>query len=274
MAKLFSVASWNVEHFKGDPLRVKRVVDYLALQKPDVFGLYEVEGARVFDTISTRMPNYTFQITEGPQTQEILIGVKKSLTAFITQKTTFKSGTTHMRPGQLVTITKNGKNYALLFLHIASGSNPRGMGLRDDMIERAIKFRKKLDDAEGGSGKARYLFLGDLNTMGLKYPYNKSIKASTEIRKADARAKRKDIVRLEKTHPNTWWNGSLGRYDPSNLDHVYASNNLKFKSFTANDGSKASIDVRGWVEETTTAKQDKWIKRYSDHALLYIEIHS
>lgn len=76
------------------------------------------------------MPNYTFQITEGPKTQEILIGVKKTLTAFITHKTTFKSGTTHIRPGQLVTVTKNGKNYALLFLHIVSGTNPRGMGLR------------------------------------------------------------------------------------------------------------------------------------------------
>lgn len=274
MAKVFSVASWNIEHFKGDPSRVDRVVDFLALQKPDVFGLYEVEGARVFESISSRMPNYTFQITEGPQTQEILIGVKKNLTAFITQKTTFRSGTTHMRPGQLVTVTKNGTNYALLFLHIASGSNPRGMGLRDDMIERAIKFRKDLDKAEGGPGQAHYLFLGDLNTMGLKYPYQKSIEATTEIRKIDARAKRKGMMRLEKTHSNTWWNGSTGRYDPANLDHVYASDNLTFKMFNANDGSKVPVDVRGWVEESTITQQDDWISQYSDHALLYFEIHS
>jgi len=29
MARLFSLASWNAEHFKGDPTRVRRVVDYL-----------------------------------------------------------------------------------------------------------------------------------------------------------------------------------------------------------------------------------------------------
>lgn len=80
--------------------------------------------------------------------------------------------------------------------------------------------------------------------MGLKYPYSKSIDANTELRKADARAKQMDIVRLDKTYPNTWRNGSTGKYNQSNLDHVYASDNLKFKSFSAIDGSKAAIDVR------------------------------
>jgi hypothetical protein len=32
MAKAFSVASWNVEHFKGDPERVGRVVALLEAQ--------------------------------------------------------------------------------------------------------------------------------------------------------------------------------------------------------------------------------------------------
>ena len=44
MARLFSLASWNVEHFKGDPTRVRRVVDYLKGLEPDVFALLEVEG--------------------------------------------------------------------------------------------------------------------------------------------------------------------------------------------------------------------------------------
>jgi hypothetical protein len=151
MAKIFSVASWNVEHFKDDPSRVTRVIDFLDKQKPDVFGLYEVEGATVFDALVQAMPGYTFQITEGPQTQEILVGVRKTLTAFITQKVEFRSGTTHMRPGQLVTVVKDGVNYALLFLHLASGNDPRGMGLRDDMLERAFEFRKVLDPSIAAS---------------------------------------------------------------------------------------------------------------------------
>ena len=81
MPKLFSVASWNVEHFKDDPTgqRIARVVDFVKAQDPDVFGIYEVEGATVFDALVTQMPNYTFQITEGVETQEILIGVKKTV---------------------------------------------------------------------------------------------------------------------------------------------------------------------------------------------------
>ena len=275
MAKVFSIASWNVEHFRGDATRVKRVVKYLKDQKPDVFGLYEVEGSSIFNTLVTEMPDYTFQITEGPQTQEILVGVHKNLTAFITQKVTFKAGTTHMRPGQLVTVVKNNKNYALLFLHLASGSNPRGMGLRDEMLERAFEFRRKLDKAEGGAGKARYVFLGDLNTMGLKYPFKKSIDADTEIRKWDKYAGRKKIKmhRLDKTHPFSWSNGSNSRYKPSSLDHVYASDNLKFKKFGGTNAEPQLVAVRGWVEEPTVAREDKWIERFSDHSLLYFEIH-
>ena len=185
MAKLFSVASWNVEHFKDDPSRIARVVDFVKAQNPDVFGLYEVEGAMVFDALVGRMPGYTFQITEGPETQEILVGVRKTLTAFITQKVEFRSGTTSMRPGQLVTITIDGTHYALLFLHLASGNDPRGMGLRDDMLERAFEFRRTLDKAAGGEGKARYMFLGDLNTMGMDYPFDRSIVPDIELRKWD-----------------------------------------------------------------------------------------
>ncbi len=29
MAKAFSIASWNVEHFKGDPTRTDRVIQFL-----------------------------------------------------------------------------------------------------------------------------------------------------------------------------------------------------------------------------------------------------
>lgn len=274
MAKIFSVASWNVEHFKDDASRVGRVIDFLSQQNPDVFGLYEVEGAEVFTKLVSSMPGYTFQITEGQQTQEILIGVKKSLTAFITQKIEFRSGTTHMRPGQLVTVTKNGTHYALLFLHLASGSDPRGMGLRDDMLERAFDFRKTLDKAEGGTGNAHYMFLGDLNTMGMEYPFDRDIEAETELRKWDRYGARKAIGmrRLEKSHLNSWSNGSQSSIPPSNLDHVFASSNLSFKSYAKAGGGTAEVDVRGWVNEPTTAAQDKWIDRFSDHSLLYFEI--
>ena len=39
MAKVLSFASWNVEHFAGQPERVARVVGLLNEVDPDVFAL-------------------------------------------------------------------------------------------------------------------------------------------------------------------------------------------------------------------------------------------
>ena len=62
-------------------------------------------------------------------------------------------------------------------------------------------------------------------------------------------------------------NGSSSRLKPSNLDHVVASDHLKFKQFNG-----ADVRVLGWPEEPTPAAQDLWIKRFSDHAILYFEV--
>jgi hypothetical protein len=277
MAKAFSVASWNVEHFKSDPGRVGRVVGFMSAQQPDIFGLYEVEGATIFGELVAQMPGYTFQITEGQQTQEILIGIRKGLTAFITQKTEFRSGTTHMRPGQLVTVVRNGINYSLLFLHLASGPDPRGMGLRDDMLLRAMEFRRDLDKAYGGPGQARYLFLGDLNTMGFDYPFGRGFDAAAELQKWDREARRSKYAmrRLVKTHPQSWSNGSTSALAPADIDHVFASNNLAFKVFKRPlDGADAQVALRGWVDAATPAAADAWIRDYSDHSLMYFEVQA
>ena len=152
MPKAFSVASWNVEHFKNAPSRVGDVIALLASLDPDVFALYEVEGKDVFGELVARMPGYQFHITEGPQVQEILVGVRSGFTAFFTQKIEFKSGNSAMRPGALLTLTVAGQSYPILFLHLSSGPDPRGWGLRDDMLERALEFRRTLQ-ASAAPGK-------------------------------------------------------------------------------------------------------------------------
>src|SRR5687767_892977 len=115
MAKAYSLLSWNVEHFKKDAARVARVVGVVKQQDPDVFALYEVEGKEVFGEITSAMPGYTCHITEGPQVQEILVGIRNSFTAFFTQRIQFKSGVSMMRPGALLTLTIAGKHYPILF---------------------------------------------------------------------------------------------------------------------------------------------------------------
>lgn len=272
MAKAFSVLSWNVEHFGASapnkPPRkpVGPIIDLVAQQRADVVAIYEVTGATVFNEVTAKMPNYTFHITEGPQTQEILVGVKKTFSAFFTQRVEFNSGVTVLRPGALLTITVAGVNYCLLFLHLKSLTDPRGFGLRDDQTERALKFRTVLD--KSSAGHANYIFMGDLNTMGMTLNFSdKDLTAEEEIARLKARCSSRRLTILEKNEPATFWPGSRSSLPPSNLDHVVASDHLKFRNFNG-----VPVSVRGWPQEPTDAKRDKWTAKFSDHAMLFFEV--
>jgi len=280
MAKAFSVASWNVEHFGAKDKNRRRpkkpiepIIEYLASQRADVLAIYEVVGSVVFEEMVTRMPEYQFNITEGPQSQEILVGVKKTFTSFFTQKLEFKSGSAALRPGALLTLVVDGVNYPLLFLHLKSLSVPKGFGLRDDMIERAISFRKVLDRAHkraGGVGRSNFVFLGDLNTMGMNLTYSgKDITGAEEIERLRRRLGYRSVEMkiAQKNADATYWPGQNSSYDPANLDHVVAADHLVFRNF-----SGAEVDVRGWVEESTDHAKDRWAENFSDHALLYFEV--
>ena len=269
MAKAFSVASWNVEHFRSQrrDSRVEDVLAFLDEQRPDVFALYEVEGSRVYETLTTALPKYTFHITEGAQVQEILLGVKPGLTAFFTQKTEFRSGVSLLRPGALLTVRVAGQSYPMLFLHTKSGTDPRGLGLRDDMLTRALDFAKVLDRATPDGKPANYIFLGDFNIMGMQYRYvrERDIMADKELLKLQRGAPRRQMKVLDKDEPFTWWGG--GSIDPSSLDFVVAREHLRFKQFGGFD-----VSVRGWPKLETRDERLEWVRRYSDHALLYFEV--
>jgi hypothetical protein len=267
MTRAFSLASWNVEHFRNPDSRADRVVDFLVdLGPPDVFALYEVEGKEVFDELVTKMSGFTFHITEGPQVQEILVGVRSDLTAFFTQRTEFKSGLWALRPGALLTLTIEGEVYPILFLHTKSGVEPLGLGLRDDMLRRALEFKKVLEAAAGSV--PNYMFLGDLNTMGMEYTYlrERDITAELEVLKAANFAEGRGMKLLAKDEPATWWNGGAG-LPPSNLDQVVAVEHMTFTNF---DG--AEVTVLGWPKEPTPTAQRSWITDYSDHGCLYLEV--
>ena len=120
MAKAFSVASWNCEHWKNKDPRNARRVEFLAAQKADVVALYEVEGSEVWRTVMEGLPGYSFFITEGRNTQEILLWIGPGVTAFLTQKIEFQAENAFMRPGALLTVRVDDHYYALLFLHVAS----------------------------------------------------------------------------------------------------------------------------------------------------------
>lgn len=270
MAKILSFLSWNVENFHNDPPRVDRVIDLIVDQDPDVFGLYEVKGSAVFNAVTQKMPGYTFSITESAGVPEILVGTRNTFSAFVTQKDTLQSGVPTLRPGALATVQAGGESYSFLFLHLKSFPAPRDWGLRDDMFSRVASLKRAIDKAVPG-GDANFIALGDINTMGLKAPYNdvSDMTGADELAFVDARmdANHTRMRRLSKSHHESWWNGK-DNWDPSALDHVYAAKHLNFANFGGSE-----IRVTGWVNEPTTPKKKKWIDEFSDHSLLYGEIH-
>ncbi|HEU5142145.1 MAG TPA: endonuclease/exonuclease/phosphatase family protein [Solirubrobacterales bacterium] len=273
MAKAFSVASWNCEHWKEGDRRNRDRIKFIASQKADVLALYEVEGKEVWRALMDGLPGYSFFITEGQNTQEILVGVASRVTTFLTQKIEFQSRDTYMRPGAFLTVRVDGSDYSLLFLHVASMTDARGFGLRTDMVDRALEFKDYLDKA--ARRNANFIFLGDLNAMGLDYVFGKEeppgrkllrgrVSAEQELDRLAYVAGKRRMRLLGKTADSTWGKKSGAR---SNLDHVVASQQLRFKSF----GGK-EVEVRGWPQLSDEAEQAKWIGRYSDHALLYFEV--
>lgn len=271
MAKVLSFLSWNLENFNNDNTRVNRVVDAIAAKNPDLFGIYEVKGAQVFAAMVSKMPGYTFTITESESVPEILIGVKSGLTGFVTQRDELNSKVPSLRPGALATITKNGKNYPFLFLHLKSFTAPRDWGLRDDMFQHVASLKRTLDKLPPAGEKANFVALGDLNTMGVSPAYNNvtDFDGAQELAFVENRmsAAVNGMRLLSKTHNETWWNGK-DNWQTSDLDHVFAADHLNFRSF-----SGADIEVSGWVNKTTDNAKRGWIDKFSDHAMLYGEIH-
>jgi exonuclease III len=271
MAKAFSVASWNVEHLQdGDPRNAARM-EFLAGQKPDVLALYEVEGKEVWREVMAAFPKYSFFITEGQNTQEILIGIGPKVTGFLTQKVEFAGRNTYMRPGAFLTVRAGDTDYSLLFLHVASDNDPRGFGLRADMIDRAFRFRDVLDKAAGG--RANYMFLGDLNLMGMDFEHAKvagriqrvQVTAQLEVARLGYVGGAAKMRVLPKTRTATWRDLD----QTSDLDWVVAADHLQFRKFAGGN----EVDVRGWPA-LPAAQQVQWTRDFSDHGLLYFEVQA
>jgi hypothetical protein len=144
--------------------------------------------------------------------------------------------------------------------------DPRGLGLRDDMLERALDFaatlQRRVED-----GPVNYIFLGDFNIMGMQYRYvrERDIVATQELRKLEQGAKRKKMKVLDKDEPNTWWGG--GKLAPSNLDFVVARDHIPFKKFGGSE-----VSVRGWPKIAEPDEQLRWVREMSDHGLLFFEV--
>ena len=134
------------------------------------------------------------------------------------------------------------------------------------MVHRIRDLKKALDEQADGQHGANFIAIGDFNTLGMDVTYyDPDVAEADEIERYERVFGARDLKRLSKSHEYTWWNGTDSSYEPSNLDHAFASEHLDFE--TLDNG--AELTVKGWPEESGDAAKTDWIERYSDDALLY-----
>ncbi len=265
------ILSWNVEHFKGGS-KVEPVADLIKKANPDVFALYEVENLDVLQLMRTHFPTFSFQITDGPEVQEILVGYRNMNTyqATFTQKREFKAYNPALRPGAMLTLRRQNKYLNLLFLHTDSGTDAAAFGNRAEMFDKIWKVKEAITKMSGIDG--HLIVTGDFNTMGLFFPTkskkNEAVPADREIHVLGETAVQSKMVMLDKEFDITWNNNTLA----SNLDHVLVSDQLSFKKLgTRADGTPFHVAVRGW-QQLSGADRKKFINDVSDHCALIMEV--
>lgn len=272
MARLFSFASWNIEHFVGRQERFDRVVDVLMDNgPPDVFGIFEVQSSTtVFNEFTTRMPTHQFFITVTPQSPiDTLVGVSRDFTAFYEQRNELTAGMPTLRPGALVTLSINNQSYTLLFVHLKAMDKPVAWGLRDDMVHHIRNLKRRLDQILNGN--ANFIALGDYNAVGLNVTFSdKDMADAEELFRYRRVLGVRNLTLVPKDRNETLWNGPGSSDPPADADHVFASDHLDIRPGDQGIG----VSVKGWPELQTDAAKGKWINELSDHALIYGEVHA
>jgi hypothetical protein len=284
----FTFLVWNVEKFKATNVnRIRKVAKLITDQDPDVFCILEFMGKSPRTTpsqkkgtarklISKYLTDYDFGLTDSDMRIEILTGWKRNkfAQALYTQRGELDVNNPDLRPGGLLSVREVGETsfHNLLFLHTDSGRNKKDYNNRQEMFKKIWKMKKALQGLPIQNGSARFIALGDLNTMGRKgYPNSPSISATKEINKLKSDAQAKGMRVLSKSFDKTWSTPSGSTQ--SNLDHVIASNDLSFQTwtFTNNPTLNFEIEVKGWNELTGNDRKT-FITSISDHCSLWGEI--
>lgn len=261
---------WNIENFEGDNgARAEAVVNHIKVANADVLGFSEIKDkAALRSILQESLIDYDFGITDGQQGIELLAGWKKNTfdQALFTQRREFKAGNTHLRPGSLLSIKRASRYLNLLFLHTDSGRKDRDYNNRQDMFEKVWSLRERLSEIEGSS--TEMLVLGDLNTMGRQARGDQpEITGNEEIANLAKDSRANGMTLLDKDYGETWAqvNGRGHITLSSNLDHVIATNGLRFTSTPA-------VMVRGWNNVTSDAERFEFVEKISDHCSIQVEV--
>jgi endonuclease/exonuclease/phosphatase family metal-dependent hydrolase len=262
-----SFAVWNIEKFKYNPQRVRAVGQLIAKHDPDVIGILEFLDKNAARRLvrSEHLAGYDFAFTDSARSIEILVGWRRGKfdQVLYTQRRELQAGNVNLRPGGLLSVLPRQQEVFtnFLFLHTDSGKDAQAFANRKLMLEKVWGLQERLGVLAEQQGEARLIVLGDLNTMG----QTNGATAAEEIAALAQAALANGMRVLPKTHPHTWSSDGVRK---SNLDHVMASSELRFKAQTP---APTEVLVDGWVNRSGEDRVN-FVKNISDHSLLFGEL--
>jgi exonuclease III len=263
-----SVLWWNVHNLRNVE-HARKIIAHVKENNPDVFGLGEIVGEDAYRLIAREFPDYTFYMTYGKQSQEMLVGVRRTFQAFFSQKTEFQSGNEFLRPAALVTISVGTPALNILFVHLKSFTNPLSLGFRDDFFDRLGRLKNKLDNLSNGA--ARFIVCGDFNIQGLHYLNRSYIKPVEELQHIQNKLGDVGFIFAEADYEETWIDKRT-ETKTARLDYVAATTALTLVKL---EEQKCDYQVRinGWPKyPEKSLERHEFIQSISDHASLYFEV--
>jgi len=267
------VLFWNIENFRGDnEERTRAAADHIRTFDPHIVGFSEIGNKRALrNLMMEELSDFDFGVTDGKQNIELMAGWKRGVfeQAIYTQRREFKAERDGQRPGALLSVKADGDYINFLFLHTDSGRGNADYENRRSMFSKISKLRSTLNEIE--DGQARFIVMGDLNTMGRDAISGEdAISSDDEILALKRFMARGDMVLQDKSSQTTFL-----QYRPSgtvqyntDLDHVISSTNTNLLELS----ESKLVRVRGWNELTTDTERIEWTETLSDHASIEIEI--
>lgn len=279
----FSVMFWNIENFgkhvedtERHTERVEAVATHIrnlpTESKPDLLCFCEIKDKVSLRSLLTdEFKCYDFAATDSKGVIELVTGWKQDTfkQVIFTQRRMFQP-TESLRPGALASVNFEGTFFNFLFLHADSGTDCRSYENRQEILGKIFTLKDTLDEISGGDHQAKFVVMGDLNTMGRKKcAYRRDVSAEEEIEALERRAEANGMRMLQKDYENTWRGKPRGSdtIQESNLDHVLATPNVSFESF----GTEAEVSVSGWNRLEGNA-QETFIEDVSDHCSLFCRV--
>lgn len=265
MNSIIKVLWWNVHNLKNAD-HAARVISHVKERDPDIFALGEVVGEAAYRLVAREFPEYNFYMTFGKQAQEMLIGVRRTMQAFFSQRTEFQSGNEFLRPAALVTISIGDPPLNILFVHLKSHTDPLSLGYRDDFLNRVGRLKNTLDTLS--KGDSRFVVCGDFNLQGMNYLQKRYIEPDDEFLHVQNELGDIGILFVEPSNLSTW---SGGKYQAT-LDYIATTTATQLNNL-GDQPKQAQIRLGGWPQYPIgSPERAEFIDSVSDHASLYFEI--